>query len=272
MSNKKENEHSFKNGVLCGIGIAVASMAACVCSMSKNKKKAIARSRKKKNNFAASSSKPHSAEVKNDMPHITDTKQLPTAVQSIPMTEANSIKEIVPSLSIDEQASEKIESKETPKYKKQKLVLLLSLFIALAICLLSMVGIVRVNGNSMQPTLYNGDYLIYNKLSYSIEVGDIILFERDNQKYVKRVYALPLDTVEINNNVILVNNVPQIINNLYTIGVIDPMDMQGKIELNEDEYFVIGDHRNVSLDSRSDEIGPVKKDEIIGIYMFSIRK
>lgn len=176
---------------------------------------------------------------------------------------------------LDEEADEGEEEhpmrKKLGKWIKRFLKLLIFLGI---ICLpLLFMGIVRVNGSSMQPTLNGGDYVIYLQTSGPAEVGDVILFERNGEKYIKRVYALSGDTVRMDENgTLLVNGKPQLIEGLIVMGANDPRDMKEEITVGENEYFVLGDHRSVSLDSRDSEIGMIKQEEIFGKYLFSIRK
>ena len=101
----------------------------------------------------------------------------------------------------------------------------------------------EVEGASMENTLHNGDNLIVDKLSYRFhdpERFDIIVFPfqfQDNTYYIKRIIGLPGETVQI---------------------------MDDGIELGDDEYFVMGDNRNNSSDSRTDMVGNIKRENIIG--------
>ncbi|GIW16180.1 MAG: hypothetical protein KatS3mg063_2033 [Tepidiforma sp.] len=151
-------------------------------------------------------------------------------------------------------------------------------------------GNFKVDGNSMYPTLENGEFLIVNKLVYS-EVdleklsnflpfidpgsdptryvfhgpqrGDIIVLRdpRDpNTDLIKRVIGLPGETIEIVNGKVYIND--RLLEEPY---ITTPWnDTLPKILIPEDEYFVMGDNRNNSLDSRSAQVGLVSKDLIIG--------
>lgn len=138
-----------------------------------------------------------------------------------------------------------------------------------------------VDGNSMQDTLQNGDSLLVNKFIYRIhdpERYDIIVFYpkgRDvNEYYVKRIFGLPGETIYIKNNCIYVNG--KKIDDPYAKDAMDDSQIELGTEekpytLKEDEYYVLGDHRSVSLDSRSvpegedsDAPGPVKRENIAG--------
>lgn len=126
-----------------------------------------------------------------------------------------------------------------------------------------------VNGNSMEPSLYNGDILVYLHCS-EIERYDIINFrpDIDNAVYVKRVVAVPGETVWISEDGYLYVNGERI-EDEYSF---EPMEYtffgDPEITLAEDEYYVLGDNRNDSIDSRI--LGPVRKENICGEVIFRI--
>lgn len=127
-----------------------------------------------------------------------------------------------------------------------------------------------VRGDSMYSTLEEGDYLIINRMSYKFkepERGDIIVFESDlkqddgsSKDLVKRVIGVSGDTVKIENNKVYVNgkelNEPYI-NNEITEGDIDTVVPEGSV-------FVLGDNREISLDSRYDTVGFISESDILG--------
>ena len=130
----------------------------------------------------------------------------------------------------------------------------------------------EVSGDSMEPTLSKGDNLIVDKISYQFnepERFDIIVFPFQYQKdtyYIKRIIGLPGETVQIDED----GNIyidGEILEESYGREIIDE-DKIGiadePITLGDDEYFVLGDNRNYSSDSRVKEVGNIKKDQIIG--------
>ena len=129
-----------------------------------------------------------------------------------------------------------------------------------------------VNGVSMQPTLSDGDNLIVDKLSYRFhdpERFDIIVFPfqfQDNTYYIKRIIGLPGETVQIMDDGSIYINGEKLEEN-YGMEVIKPETIgraAEPIELEDDEYFVMGDNRNNSSDSRTDMVGNIKRENIIG--------
>lgn len=130
----------------------------------------------------------------------------------------------------------------------------------------------EVEGASMENTLHNGDNLIVDKLSYRFhdpERFDIIVFPfqfQDNTYYIKRIIGLPGETVQIMDDGSIYINGEKLEEN-YGMEVIKPETIgraAEPIELGDDEYFVMGDNRNNSSDSRTDKVGNIKRENIIG--------
>lgn len=130
----------------------------------------------------------------------------------------------------------------------------------------------EVEGASMENTLHNGDNLIVDKLSYRFhdpERFDIIVFPfqfQDNTYYIKRIIGLPGETVQIMDDGSIYINGEKLEEN-YGMEVIKPETIgraAEPIELGDDEYFVMGDNRNNSNDSRTDMVGNITRENIIG--------
>lgn len=123
---------------------------------------------------------------------------------------------------------------------------------------------VKVDGDSMKETLNDNDILLLYKLG-SIKRFDIVVLDEayDNEKIIKRVIGMPGETVSIKNDKIYING--KVIDNSFAYGTTSDVD---KIELGEDEYFILGDNRLISKDSRY--FGPVTKSEIIGKVVFRL--
>lgn len=148
--------------------------------------------------------------------------------------------------------------------------LLACLFIAIGIayCITSYVGqYTRVDGISMQGALWDKDYLIMDKLTYRFQDPkryDIIVFPyEENVYYIKRIIGLPGESVQIVGKNILING--EILEEEYGYEEIESGgDATSKIILNQNEYFVLGDNRNHSVDSRFSEVGTIERKDIIG--------
>ncbi len=128
----------------------------------------------------------------------------------------------------------------------------------------------QVSGSSMEPKLSNNDNLIVDKITYRFkdpERYDIIVFPfeyEDNTYYIKRIIGLPGETVYIDKegNIYIDG---EVLEEAYGREVIrEPGRAYEPITLGDDEYFVMGDNRNNSTDSRDPSVGNIKKDRIIG--------
>ena len=130
----------------------------------------------------------------------------------------------------------------------------------------------EVDGSSMEPMLSNGDNLIVDKITYRFKDPqrfDIIVFPfkyKENTYYIKRIIGLPGETVQIDeqgniyiNGEILKENYGREIIKSENVGI-----AREPIVLGEDEYFVMGDNRNNSTDSRTEVVGNIKRADIIG--------
>ena len=127
-----------------------------------------------------------------------------------------------------------------------------------------------VDGESMMYTLHDGDALIADKLSYRFsdpQRFDIVIFPYAGDKeeiFIKRIIGLPGETVQIDTEGnIYING--ELLEEHYGAEIIrDPGRAIEPVTLGEDEYFVMGDNRNYSFDSRYEEVGNIKRKDIIG--------
>ncbi|MCB5711735.1 signal peptidase I [Lactonifactor longoviformis] len=172
-------------------------------------------------------------------------------------------------------------SKGTTENKKMKSILLWVFEIAVVLVLAAVVSIffcqsIVMQEGSMEPTLATQDKILINKVIYKIKEpqrGDIIAFKNSPEDHasihIKRVIGLPGEKIQIKDGQILINgktymekkDFPQISNGGLA---------EQTITLGKDEYFVLGDNRNNSEDSRYGDVGNVKKKYIVGKLWFVI--
>ena len=123
----------------------------------------------------------------------------------------------------------------------------------------------RVSGSSMKPTLKNRDQLVVEKISYRFsqpERYDVVTFRYNNSKnYIKRIIGLPGEDVQIKEDGYVYVNGEKL--DRYNRAD-DPGIAEATVHLKDNEYFCLGDNRDNSEDSRSEDVGPVKEDQLIG--------
>lgn len=128
-----------------------------------------------------------------------------------------------------------------------------------------------VEGSSMEPTLSDGDQIIIENISYHLhdpERFDIIVFPTsEGVSYIKRIIGLPGESVWIFDGHIYINGEP--LGEDYGNELLeDPGIAASEVKLGDDEYFVLGDNRNASIDSRQVDVGTVHKSDIEGKAWF----
>ncbi len=147
------------------------------------------------------------------------------------------------------------------KFLKSLLPYIIIIFIVVIIRTYIMTP-VRVNGTSMYPTLDGGEIMLLNKLG-KIDRFDIVVVKLDDKEenLIKRIVGLPGETIEIRASRIYIND--KELEDNFGVGVTYDID---KMTLGKDEYFMLGDNRSISLDSR--EFGAIKRKEIKGTTNF----
>ena len=156
----------------------------------------------------------------------------------------------------------------------------LFLFQAVLVCAAAVLLVVffgyRVSnaGDSMSPALKNGDVVLVNRLIYQIKGparGDIIVFRpggNENTHYsIKRVVGLPGETVQIIDGSVYIDG-EEAEGDIYAADIEYAGTAEEPVELGEDEYFVIGDNTGVSDDSRTEDVGNVRLEDICGEAWF----
>ncbi len=162
------------------------------------------------------------------------------------------------------------EGKISPLKELLSMLIYIGVVLGVTFLIITFVGQrTHVSGESMENTLDNGDQLIVDKITYRFqdpERFDIIVFPfhyKENTYYIKRIIGLPGETVQIADGTIYING--EVLEESYGREVMqDPGIAAEPITLGEDEYFVLGDNRNQSSDSRDPSVGLIHRDEIIG--------
>lgn len=166
------------------------------------------------------------------------------------------------------------EEEKEPDIKREILgwVLYIAIIVGATYLIVTFVGQrTRVSGDSMRESLHDGDNLIVDKISYKFREPrryEIIVFPykyQENTFYIKRIIGLPGETVQVKDGEVYING--ELLGEEYGLEKIE----KGKeglaidpIQLGEDEYFVMGDNRNHSSDSRDPSVGVLTRDDLIG--------
>lgn len=141
---------------------------------------------------------------------------------------------------------------------------------ALAVLISSFyVTVLKVTGDSMTPTLETGQIVIAQN-SQEFEAGEMLAFYYNNKVLVKRVIGSPGDWVNIDaNGRVSVNGIE--LEETYASDLsLEPTDIEFPYQVPENRWFVLGDHRSVSIDSRSSVVGCVTREQLIGKVVFRV--
>ncbi len=136
------------------------------------------------------------------------------------------------------------------------------------------VTVLKVTGDSMTPTMETGEIVIAQNQS-KFEPGDLIAFYYNNKVLVKRVVGSPGDWINIDGEGNVSVNGVTLDEEYVTDRSLDPTDLEFPYQVPENRFFVLGDHRSASIDSRSSVVGCVTREQLIGkvflrVYPFNV--
>ena len=175
-----------------------------------------------------------------------------------------------PGIRLLDQEIERIERNEALRQAGASLLLSLLTVSAIIILVTNLwVGVMVVDGSSMNPQLHDGEIVLTVEYKNPHRL-DIIAFNQNNKFYIKRVIATEGDSVSINNDgVVSVND--ELLNEPY-VARLSPgySDIEFPYIVPAESVFVLGDNRAVSSDSRNSRIGPVNIDQIVGEVIFIV--
>ena len=151
-------------------------------------------------------------------------------------------------------------------------------FLIIGFILIFIVAFQTVAGNSMNPTLHDGQVVLVSKLPFEPRRNQIVLFKSEGKSYVKRVIGLPGEKVEYMDGILYINDNPfketyldeKIETYNFLFHDICPLEICPDGVIPEGKYFVMGDNRPESSDSRDPKIGLISKDNLRGKLIYSI--
>ena len=168
--------------------------------------------------------------------------------------------------------------KERKRYRRQKAynkalsgtIYVLTIVAAVAVLIATLVlPVLQIEGKSMEPTLVNGDIVLLTK-TVNFERGELCGFSWNNKLLIKRVIGIPGDWIEIDTDGTVYLN-GEMLEEPYAQQLsMGECDLEFPFQVPQEQYFVLGDMRESSIDSRNTLIGCVEKDQILGKVFFRI--
>lgn len=167
---------------------------------------------------------------------------------------------------------------ERKRYRRQKAynkalrgtVYVLTIVAAVAVLIATLVlPVLQIEGTSMEPTLSNGDVVLLAKTT-RFERGDLCAFTWNNKLLIKRVIGLPGDWIEIDTDGTIYLNGEKLEEPYVQQMDLGECDLEFPFQVPQEQYFVVGDMRKSSIDSRNSLIGCISKDQIVGKVFFRV--
>ena len=164
------------------------------------------------------------------------------------------------------------------RYRRQKAynkalggtIYVLTIVAAVAVLIATLVlPVLQIEGKSMEPTLVNGDIVLLTK-TVNFDRGELCGFSWNNKLLIKRVIGLPGDWIEIDTDGTVYLNGEQLDEPYAEQLAVGECDLEFPFQVSQEQYFVLGDMRESSIDSRNTLIGCVEKDQIVGKVFFRI--
>ncbi len=165
-----------------------------------------------------------------------------------------------------------LKTKYSQKYKKVLKSTLSSLIVVAAIAVLIatlVLPVLQIRGSSMEPTLNDEEIVVLIKTS-NLKRGQLCCFSYQNKLLIKRIIGVPGDSITINEEgFVYVNDV--LLDEPYILDrALGECDIDFPVHVSENHYFILGDHRSTSIDSRSSAVGLVDAEQVVGKIFFRI--
>lgn len=161
-------------------------------------------------------------------------------------------------------------SKARKEKKRNKKIINIVIIVVVVFIIFQLIGIGRVNSNTMEPNYSNGNIIIYEKWTKDFEKNDIVVIDYDGKIIIRRIIGVYGDQIDIDNSkgILLINDDNEDNQDIKGITVSDPLGIKFPLYVSENHYFVLCDDRSNTADSR--KIGCINKSSIIGKVIISI--
>lgn len=179
---------------------------------------------------------------------------------------------------VDSLPTKKQVETERKRYRRQKAynkalggtVYVLTIVAAVAVLIATLLlPVLQIEGTSMEPTLVNGDIVLLTKTT-AFERGDLCGFSWSNKLLIKRVIGIPGDWIEIDTDGTVYLNGEKLDEPYAQRLAVGECDLEFPFQVPQEQYFVMGDMRESSIDSRNTLIGCVEKEQVVGKVFFRI--
>ena len=167
---------------------------------------------------------------------------------------------------------------ERKRYRRRKAynkalsgtVYVLTIVAAVAVLIATLIlPVLQIEGTSMEPTLVNGDIVLLTKTT-NFDRGELCGFSWNNKLLIKRVIGLPGDWIEISTDGTIYLNGTKLDEPYVQKMALGECDLEFPFQVPQEQYFVVGDMRESSIDSRNSLIGCIQKDQIVGKVFFRV--
>ena len=181
-------------------------------------------------------------------------------------------------IDLDSLPSRKQIETERKRYRRQKAynkalggtVYVLTIVAAVAVLIATLIlPVLQIEGTSMEPTLTNGDIVLLMKTA-RFDCGDLCGFTWNNKLLIKRVIGVPGDWIEIDTDGTIYLNGEKLDEPYVEQKAFGECDLEFPFQVPQEQYFVVGDMRESSIDSRNTLIGCIPKDQIVGKVFFRV--